>query len=165
MKYYLITISSLIVLVAGFKYLYLGPKAVQSELKSSLYVENSKVYFLERNINHIKDFEKYLLPFNSGTELNIYISKKACADCLNKLLDIIARKGADINTTIFTSSSIINSHIESYNDIFEDKFKIKNHMDSVSINIDDVMLYNQDKKMILGVNAGEEKIFNNYSRG
>lgn len=103
--------------------------------------EEKTSYLLERNLSHYKNLKSYLLPTSERVGYHMYIKPSACSVCVDEVLDELANNKLDEKLTVFAPNESINDYLELYRDKFNDKFNISIYKDSVSVHVDDVMLY------------------------
>jgi len=110
--------------------------------------------FNERNFNHLKNLESYLLPILGETEYQMYVKSNVCTATLEEVLHEMARSKLDDKLTIFAPNNSISNYLETLRDKFDDSYIIKNYKDSVSVFTDDIMLYshnNNEMDKIVGI--------------
>jgi len=61
---------------------------------------------------------------------------------VDEVLDEFAKNKLDEKLTVFAPNESINEYLELYRHKFKDNFNINIYKDSVSVHVDDVMLYN-----------------------
>ncbi|HKL15056.1 MAG TPA: hypothetical protein VJ915_05440 [Balneolaceae bacterium] len=97
---------------------------------------------IERNLSHSKNLKSYLLPTSDRLGYHMYIKPSACSVCVDEVLDEFAKNKLDEKLTVFAPNESINEYLELYRHKFKDNFNINIYKDSVSVHVDDVMLYN-----------------------